>query len=58
MIGTIEREFIQQGKLARDIQDQQDLVDEWLTKYHTYRPHQSLNYLTPYEYYEKIKTAV
>jgi transposase InsO family protein len=24
-------------------------------KYHTYRPHQALNYLTPYEYYEKIK---
>jgi len=58
MIGTIEREFIQQGKLASDIKDQQALIDEWLVKYHTYRPHQSLNYLTPFEYYEKIKTQV
>lgn len=56
MIGTIEREFIQQGNLTFDINDQQKLIDQWLDKYHTYRPHQSLNYLTPYEYYEKIKT--
>lgn len=55
MIGTIEREFIQQGNLTFDIEDQQRLIDRWLNKYHTYRPHQSLNYLTPYEYYEKIK---
>lgn len=55
MIGTIEREFIQQGKLAQDVKEQQRLIDEWLIKYHTYRPHQALNYLTPYEYYEKIK---
>jgi len=58
MIGTIEREFIQQGKLAQDVKHQQKLIDEWLAKYHTYRPHQSLDYLTPYEYYEKIKTKV
>jgi len=57
MIGTIEREFIQQGKLAQDVKAQQELIDEWLIKYHTYRPHQALNYLTPYEYYEKIKSA-
>jgi putative transposase len=55
MIGTIEREFIQQGNLTFDIKEQQELIDKWLNKYHTYRPHQSLNYLTPYEYYEKIK---
>lgn len=55
MIGTIEREFIQQGNLTFDIKEQQELIDEWLHKYHTYRPHQALNYLTPYEYYEKIK---
>jgi transposase len=55
MIGTIEREFIQQGHLTFEITEQQKLIDEWLDKYHTYRPHQSLNYLTPFEYYEKIK---
>lgn len=55
MIGTIEREFIQQGKLVFDLEEQQKIIDEWLEKYHTYRPHQALGYLTPYEYYEKIK---
>lgn len=55
MIGTIEREFIQEGNLTFDLKEQQELIDKWLDKYHTYRPHQALNYLTPYEYYEKIK---
>lgn len=55
MIGTIEREFIQQGKLTFDIEEQQKLIDEWLEEYHKFRPHQSLNYLTPFEFYEKIK---
>lgn len=55
MIGTIEREFIQQGKLTFDIQELQVAVDEWLDEYHNFRPHQSLGYLTPNEYYEKIK---
>lgn len=54
MIGTIERECIEQGKLAFDIADQQRIVDEWLVEYHTFRPHQSLGYLTPFQFYEKI----
>jgi transposase InsO family protein len=54
MIGTIERECIEQGKLAFDIVDQQRLVDEWLVEYHTFRPHQALAYLTPYQFYEKL----
>lgn len=55
MIGTIEREFIQQGKLTFDVADLQIAIDEWLDEYHNFRPHQSLDYLTPREYYEKIK---
>lgn len=55
MIGTIEREFIQQGKLTFNIKEQQKLIDEWLVEYHTFRPHQALGYLTPCEYYEKIR---
>jgi len=57
MIGTIEREFIQQGKLTFDIKEQQQLIDDWLNEYHRFRPHQALNYLTPQEYYEKIKST-
>ena len=54
-IGTLEREFIQWGGVAIDLADQQQMVDSWLTKYHTYRPHQSLSYLTPDEYLVKLR---
>lgn len=47
VIGTIEREFIQQGHLAHDLEEQRRLVDEWVDHYNTFRPHQSLNNLTP-----------
>ncbi len=55
-IGTIEREFIQWGGVALDVADQQQLVDTWLQKYHSYRPHQALGYLTPDEYRSKLNT--
>lgn len=54
-IGTLEREFIQWGGVAIDLADQQQMVDAWLAKYHSYRPHQSLNYLTPDEYLAKLR---
>jgi transposase InsO family protein len=53
-IGTLEREFIQWGGVALDVADQQQLVDAWLKKYHSFRPHQSLGYLTPDEYLAKL----
>lgn len=53
-IGTLEREFIQWGGVAINVADQQALVDTWLNKYHSYRPHQSLGYLTPDEYLAKL----
>lgn len=53
-IGTLEREFIQWGGVALDVADQQEMVNTWLRKYHSYRPHQSLGYLTPDEYLAKL----
>ena len=54
-IGSLEKECIQWGGLATDIAEQQDIVNQWLTKYHSYRPHQSLGYLTPDEYQAKLQ---
>ncbi len=54
-IGTLEKECIQWGGVALDKQDQQKIIDSWLNKYHNYRPHQSLGYLTPNEFRAKIK---
>lgn len=53
VIGTLEREFVQQGNLVSDIKEQQQRIDRWLDEYHNFRPHQSLGYLTPNEYYQK-----
>jgi putative transposase len=55
-IGSLEKECIQWGGLASDLADQQQIVNDWLAKYHSYRPHQSLGYLTPDEYQAKLKT--
>ena len=49
-IGSLERECIQWGGYTSDLAEQQELVDQWLAKYHSYRPHQALGYLTPDEY--------
>lgn len=54
VIGTLEREFVQQGNLVSDIEEQQRRIDRWLDEYHNFRPHQSLGYLTPNEYYQKV----
>lgn len=53
LIGTLEREFVQQGNLRSDMKEQQRRIDAWLDEYHNFRPHQSLGYLTPNEYYLK-----
>lgn len=55
VIGTIEKEFIQQGKLAIDLEVQRKLIREWVDHYNTFRPHQSLGYLTPEAYESRLK---
>lgn len=57
-IGSLERECIQWGGLATDLADQQAIIDTWLDKYHNYRPHQALGYLTPNEYKAKLESEV
>jgi len=40
---------------AKDcLTEQQQIIDEWLVQYHTFRPHQSLGYLAPQAFYEKL----
>lgn len=58
VIGTIERECLQWGNVALSVADQQAAIDRWLDKYHTYRPHQALGYLTPNEYADQLLTKV
>jgi len=55
-IGSLEQECLQWGGVSVDTKDQQDIINQWLEKYHSYRPHQALNYLTPNEYKAKLQT--
>lgn len=57
MIGTLERECLQWGGLVLDLKEQQAEIDRWLTKYHDYRPHQALGYLTPTEYIDQLQAT-
>jgi transposase InsO family protein len=56
-IGTLERECLQWGGVSVDTKDRQDIINQWLHKYHSYRPHQALGYLTPDEYKATLKAT-
>ena len=47
---TLKQEFLRQGNWTSDIIAFNRRLNQWLLKYNCYRPHQSLNYLTPFEY--------
>lgn len=49
--GILKQEFLRQGNWTPDIQDFNRRLSRWLLKYNLYRPHQSLNYLTPFQYH-------
>ena len=57
-IGTLEKECFRRGALDSSKQEQQILINEWLVKYHKYRPRRSLNYLTPNDYKAKLEAEV
>ena len=58
VIGTLERECLQWGGVGFTVTEQQELIDEWLKKYHSYRPHQALGYLTPDAYAARLEGEV
>ena len=48
---TLKEEFLRQGNYTSDILEFNRRLTQWLIKYNTVRPHQSLKYLTPFEYH-------
>lgn len=53
--GFDEREFYQQGNVYKDIRMMDEALAKWEYIWNYVRPHQALNYLTPDEYFNKIK---
>lgn len=52
---TDEQEFYQLGNMRSTVNELKILLAEWQHKYNYIRPHQSLNYLTPMEYWHKYQ---
>jgi transposase InsO family protein len=50
---TLDREFLQLGNLTDDVDRFNKTLLSWLIEYNFERPHQSLGYDTPWEYYSK-----
>jgi putative transposase len=49
-IGTLQRECLDYNYTPLNVTELSEVVDAWLDKYHFYRPHQSLGFLTPAEF--------
>ena len=61
--GTLKQEFLRMGNWTDNIQEFNQRLSQWLLKYNCYRPHQSLNYQTPFYYQfshnsEKVLSAM
>ncbi|GHV83848.1 hypothetical protein AGMMS50212_11880 [Spirochaetia bacterium] len=50
LIGSLQRECLDYNYAPMNCKELTALVDRWLDKYHFYRPHQSLGFLTPAEF--------
>ena len=50
VISSFEAECLSLGGITDTVEEQQRITNAWLAKYHYYRPHAALNYLTPHEF--------
>lgn len=50
MIGTLQKECLNSLTEPMTVAEIQEEIDKWLKKYHSYRPHESLDFLTPDEF--------
>lgn len=55
MIGTLQRECLDYLVGPMTVEELQEEIDRWLKKYHHYRPHEALGFLTPDEFAAKFK---
>jgi putative transposase len=58
LIGTLQRECLDYNYAHMSLAELDELVNEWLDKYHYYRPHESLGFLTPAQYCDKIGVTI
>ena len=57
-IQTLLYEWLYDSNLSTDCDELNQRLTEWLIEYNFYRPHQTLNYLTPIQYIEKTLAKI
>jgi len=55
--GILKQEFLRMGNWTDNIHEFNQRLNLWLLKYNCYRPHQSLNYQTPFQYHFNHKST-
>jgi putative transposase len=58
LIGTLQRECLDYSYAPLNVSELSSVVDAWLDKYHFYRPHQSLGFLTPAEFSTTLGVSI
>jgi putative transposase len=58
LIGKLQQECLDEDRSHMTLKEREAQIIEWLNDYHFYRPHQSLNYLTPSEYCDTLDITI
>jgi putative transposase len=58
LIGKLQQECLDELDNIENLPELQSAIYKWLNDYHFFRPHQSLDYLTPEEYCAKLNIAI
>ncbi|MDR2900561.1 MAG: integrase core domain-containing protein, partial [Treponema sp.] len=57
-IGTLQKECLDYHYEPMNATETMAVVNDWLDKYHHYRPHEALDFLTPAEYSDTLGIAI
>ena len=50
LIGKLQQECLDEDRTIKSLAERKQQILDWLNTYHFFRPHQTLNYLTPQEF--------
>lgn len=58
LIGKLQQECLDEHRTATTVEKLRIQINHWLNDYHFFRPHQSLNYLTPDEFCATLNITI
>jgi transposase InsO family protein len=57
-IGTFQKECLDYNYDPMNVTELREVADAWLDKYHFYRPHESLDFFTPAQFYATLGLSI